>query len=76
MLFFPLLDDLKYARRDSTWCWSTTMQNLLSDFRRFIDTGYSSCVFGLNFVCRLLPLASLGLSHFLFLFHFNRKTTF
>jgi len=53
-----------------------TMQNLLSKFKRFIDTGYFSCAFGLIFVYGLLPPVSLGLSHFWLLLHFNRKKIF
>jgi len=32
------------------------MQDLLSSFRIFIDTGFFSCAFGLIFVHGLLPL--------------------
>jgi len=35
------------------------MQNLFSDFRIFIYTGYFSCAFGLLFVYGLLPLVSV-----------------
>jgi len=63
-----------YVKCGSTWCWSKTMQNHLSDFSRFIDTGYFSYAFGLIFVCGLPPLVSLGLSHFWFSFQFNGKT--
>jgi len=41
--------------------------------RRFFDTGYFSRAFGSIFVFVFLPLVSLRLSHFWFLFHFNRK---
>jgi len=53
------------------------MQNFLSDFK-FIDTACFSFsfAFGLIFIYGLLPLVSLGLSHFLFLLHFNRKKRF
>jgi len=44
------------------------MQNPLSDFRTFADTGYFSCDFGLFFVHGLLPLDTLRLSHFDFCF--------
>jgi len=76
MLFCQLLDDWKYAKRVSTWCWSITMQNLLSDGRRFVATGYFYCVSGLIFVYGLLLIVSLGLSHFWFLCHFNTKKIF
>jgi len=49
------------------------IKNLLSDFRRFFDTGYFPCAFGLILVYVFLPLVSLGLSHILFLFHFTSK---
>jgi len=45
MLFYPLLDDWTYARRGS--CWSISRYNLLSVLRRFVNTGYFSCAFGL-----------------------------
>jgi len=43
------------------------MQNFLSDFK-FIDTACFSFsyAFGLIFIYGLLPLVSLGLSHFIF----------
>jgi len=40
------------------------MQNILTDFRIFIDTGYFPDAFGLIFVYGLLPLVSLSLTHF------------
>jgi len=37
-----------------------TMQNILSDFRVFIDTGYFSGAFGLIFVYGLLNSSFIG----------------
>jgi len=48
------------------------MQNILSDFRIFIDTGYFPGAFGFIFVYALLTLVSLGLSHVCFLSRCNR----
>jgi len=49
------------------------MQKLLSDFRRFIDSGSFSCAFGLIFVYGLLPLVSLVFHTFEFCFISTEK---